>query len=131
MRLGQGGVGWQIERMRADHRALLRRKLELVNGLPDEALPDWGWRGPKGGPSLGIQLPAGTASTFAQVALRFGVEVIPGEVMSPTGDDQRCLRFPYSAEPTVLEETVRRLARAWAAYAPSDVTQRRPRSVVV
>ena len=121
----------QIERMRVDHRALLRRNLELVTGLLDEALPDWEWRRPKGGPSLWIQLPAGTASTFAQVALRFGVEVIPGEVMSPTGDDQRCLRFPYSAEPTVLEETVRRLARAWAAYAPSDVTQRRPRSVVV
>ena len=41
MRLGQGDVGWQIERMRADHRALLRRNLELVTGLLDEALPDW------------------------------------------------------------------------------------------
>jgi hypothetical protein len=35
MRLGQGDVGWQIERMRADHRALLRRNLELVTGLLD------------------------------------------------------------------------------------------------
>ena len=40
--------------------------------------------------------------------------------MSPTGEDRRYLRFPYSAEPPVLEETVRRLAEAWEAYAPSD-----------
>jgi hypothetical protein len=54
------------------------------------------------------------------VALRFGVEVIPGDQMSPTGDDRRHLRLPYTAEPTVLDETLRRLARAWEAYAPSD-----------
>jgi DNA-binding transcriptional MocR family regulator len=70
MRLGQGDVGWQIERMRADHRALLRRNLELVTGLLDQVISDWEWRRPKGGPSLWIQLPAGTASTVAQVALR-------------------------------------------------------------
>jgi len=130
MRLGQGGVGWQIERMRADQRALLRRDLELVNGLLDEALPDWEWRRPKGGPSLWIQLAAGTTSTFAQVALRFGVEVIPGEVMSPTGmtgatcgsplcraDAPRGDRPPPGPGPGRLR--------------PSDATHRRPRSVVV
>lgn len=54
--------------------------------------------------------------------MRFGVEVIPGEGDVAYGDDQRYLRFPYSAEPPVLEETVRRLAQAGAAYAPSDAT---------
>jgi hypothetical protein len=51
--------------------------------------------------------------------------------MSPTGEDRRYLRFPYSAEPPVLEETVRRLAQAWEAYAPSDRAGTRPRTVVV
>jgi DNA-binding transcriptional MocR family regulator len=121
----------QLDRLRTDHRALLRRNLELVGSLLEEVLPAWEWRRPKGGPSLWIRLPAGTASAFAQVALRYGVEVIPGDVMSPTGEDRRCLRFPYSAEPPVLEETVRRLAQAWEAYAPSDSGSTRPRTVVV
>jgi DNA-binding transcriptional MocR family regulator len=78
-----------------------------------------------------VRLPSGTASAYAQVALRYGVEVIPGDVMSPTGEELRCLRFPYSAEPPVLEETVRRLAQAWEAYAPSEAAGARPRTVVV
>jgi len=51
--------------------------------------------------------------------------------MSPTGDDHRKLRLPYSAEPPVLEETMRRLARAWEAYAPSDEAGSPARPVVV
>jgi DNA-binding transcriptional MocR family regulator len=121
----------QLDQLRADHRAMLRRNLELIGRLLDDVLPAWEWRRPKGGPSLWIRLPAGTASAFAQVALRYGVEVIPGDVMSPTGEDRRYLRFPYSAEPPVLEETVRRLAHAWDAYAPSDTGTTRPRTVVV
>jgi len=121
----------QLDVLRAEHRVMLRRNLELVTRLLEDVLPTWEWRRPKGGPSLWVRLPAGTASAYAQVALRYGVEVIPGEVMSPTGDDQRYLRFPYSAEPPVLEETVRRLAQAWNAYAPTDTASVRPRTVVV
>ena len=76
-------------------------------------------------------LPAGAASAYTQVALRFGVEVIPGDQMSPTGDDRRMLRLPYTAEPPVLTETIRRLALAWEAYAPSDAAGPPTRSVVV
>jgi DNA-binding transcriptional MocR family regulator len=121
----------QLDQLRDDHRAMLRRNLELVGRLLDDVLPSWEWRRPKGGPSLWVRLPAGTASAFAQVALRYGVEVIPGDVMSPTGEELRYLRFPYSAEPPVLEETVRRLAQAWAAYAPGETTSATPRTVVV
>ena len=121
----------QLDQLRDDHRAMLRRNLELVGRLLDDVLPSWEWRRPKGGPSLWVRLPAGTASAFAQVALRYGVEVIPGDVMSPTGEDLRYLRFPYSAEPPVLEETVRRLAQAWDAYSPGETTGTRPRTVVV
>jgi DNA-binding transcriptional MocR family regulator len=106
--------------MRDDHRRWLNRNLALVSDLLATLLPSWRWRRPKGGPSLWVEIPSGTASAFAQVALRFGVEVIPGDQMSPTGDDRRHLRLPYTAEPTVLDETLQRLARAWEAYAPSD-----------
>jgi DNA-binding transcriptional MocR family regulator len=121
----------QLERMRADHQVTLRRNLELIGRLLREALPDWDWRPPKGGPSLWVRLPAGSASAFAQVALRFGVEVIPGDVMSPTGDDQHYLRFPFTEEPPVLEEMVRRLRQAWHAYAPSETRAVTSRTVVV
>jgi DNA-binding transcriptional MocR family regulator len=121
----------RLEELRAEHRAMLQRNLELLTRLLDDVLPTWEWRRPKGGPSLWVRLPAGTASAFAQVALRYGVEVIPGDVMSPTGEDQCYLRFPYSTEPAVLEETVRRLAQAWEAYAPTDTVQTTARTVVV
>ncbi|MGH9233110.1 MAG: PLP-dependent aminotransferase family protein [Acidimicrobiales bacterium] len=120
-----------LDEMRADHRVMLNRNLDLVSGLLAELLPSWTWRRPKGGPSLWVELPSGTASAFTQVALRCGVEVIPGDQMSPTGDDHRKLRLPYSAEPPVLEETMRRLARAWEAYAPSDEAGSPSRPVVV
>jgi DNA-binding transcriptional MocR family regulator len=120
-----------LERMRVDHRRMLNRNLGLVSDLLADLLPSWRWRRPKGGPSLWVELPSGSASAYSQVALRFGVEVIPGDQMSPTGDDRRHLRLPYTAEPPVLDETLRRLAQAWAAYAPADEPCGAARPVVV
>jgi len=121
----------QLDRLRSDQRTMLNRNLALASGLLTELLPSWRWRRPRGGPSLWVELPCGTASAYSQVALRYGVEVIPGEQMSPTGGDQRHLRLPYTAEPPVLEETMRRLAQAWDSYAPSDEPRPAPRPVVV
>ena len=120
-----------LDEMRIDHRDMLNRNLALVSDMLHELLPGWDWARPKGGPSLWIELPYGTASAYTQVALRFGVEVIPGDQMSPTGDDQRRLRLPYTAEPPVLAETIRRLAQAWEAYAPRDEPRSGTRPVVV
>src|SRR5690606_7039692 len=96
-----------LDAMRVDHRDMLNRNLAVVSALLTELLPSWSWLRPKGGPSLWVELPSGTASAFAQVALRFGVEAIPGDHMSPDGDGRRMLRLPYTAEPPVLTETVR------------------------
>jgi DNA-binding transcriptional MocR family regulator len=121
----------QLDRLRDDQSRMLNRNLALASDLLGELLPSWRWRRPRGGPSLWVELPCGTASAFSQVALRYGVEVIPGEQMSPTGGDQRHLRLPYTAEPPVLEETMRRLSQAWDTYAPSDEPRSAPRPVVV
>lgn len=121
----------RLDEMRADHAVTLRRNLELVTDLLREALPTWQWRRPQGGPSLWVKLPSGTAAAFAQVAMRYGVEVIPGDVMSPDGDHADHLRFPYTEEPPILEEIVRRLAEAWRAYAPADAPRGAGRPVVV
>jgi DNA-binding transcriptional MocR family regulator len=120
-----------LDAMRIDHRDMLNRNLALVSDLLTDLVPGWRWRRPKGGPSLWVELPSGSASAYTQVALRFGVEVIPGDQMSPTGDDRRMLRLPYTAEPPVLEETMRRLAQAWVAYVPGDEASGATRPVVV
>ena len=120
-----------LDDMRVDHRDILNRNLALVSEMLRDLLPDWRWRRPKGGPSLWVELPSGNASAYTQVALRFGVEVIPGDQMSPTGGDLRKLRLPYTAEPPVLTETIRRLAQAWQAYSPNEEPRATRRPVVV
>jgi DNA-binding transcriptional MocR family regulator len=120
-----------IDELRADQHLALRRHLDLLCDLLADQLPEWQWSRPRGGPSLWVKLPSGNAAAFAQVALRYGVEVIPGEVMSPLADHRDHLRFPFTAEPPVLEETVRRLASAWQAYAPRDDVHDTVRTVVV
>ena len=109
----------QIDSLRRDHADRLRANLDVVTGLLSSELPSWEWRRPRGGPSLWIRLPQGTAAAYGQVALRYGVEIVPGETMSPSAEHRQCIRFPFTAEPPVLEETVRRLAAAWRAYEPT------------
>jgi DNA-binding transcriptional MocR family regulator len=120
-----------LDEMRDDHRVTLNRHLDLVTALLSDHLPDWRWRRPTGGPSLWVRLPTGNAAAFAQVALRHGVEVVPGEVMSPTADHADHLRFPFTAPPPVLEEIVQRLAAAWREYAPRESLLEARRPVVV
>jgi DNA-binding transcriptional MocR family regulator len=120
-----------LDRLREDYRSTLRLHLEVITELLDDLLPEWKWQRPRGGPSLWVQLPTGTAAAFAQVALRYGVEVIPGDAMSPSGEHHDHFRLPFTLEPPVLEETIRRLAAAWHAYAPGADQRTSARPVVV
>lgn len=121
----------RLGELRDEHRVRLRHNMELLGGLLTEHLPDWSWQRPRGGPSLWVRLPLGSASAFSQVALRYGVEIIPGESMSPASEHRDYVRFPFTAEPPVLEETVRRLAAAWSAYVPREEPRETTRPVVV
>jgi DNA-binding transcriptional MocR family regulator len=121
----------RLDELRNDQRVRLRRNLELVGQLLTEHLPDWEWRRPRGGPSVWVRLPLGSAAAFSQVALRYGVEIIPGESMSPASEHRDYVRFPFTAEPPVLEETIRRLTAAWQAYAPREEPCEPARRVVV
>lgn len=78
-------------------------------------LPGWRWTEPAGGSTLWVQAPGVDTRVLAQVALRHGVEVVPGRVMDPTGAHDDHLRLPFTHEPALLTEAVRRLAEA-AAY---------------
>ncbi|MGH9278073.1 MAG: PLP-dependent aminotransferase family protein, partial [Acidimicrobiales bacterium] len=92
-------------------------------------LPGWSWQPPAGGLALWVRLPGGDGDEFAQVALRHGVEVVPGATMSPDGSFAEHLRLAV-IEPELLDEAFARLGRAWAAYAPSSPARSDVRVIV-
>jgi aspartate/methionine/tyrosine aminotransferase len=81
-------------------------------------LPDWEAPPVRGGQTLWVRLPRGDASSFAQEALQHQVAVLPGSGFDASGQSEDRLRIHFLAEPDVLTEAVRRLARAWQAYRP-------------
>ncbi|GAB3492064.1 DNA-binding transcriptional MocR family regulator [Amycolatopsis cihanbeyliensis] len=109
--------------------AIQRERRKLLERLLREYLPDWRWRSPDGGSSLWVALPEGSADVFAQLALRHGVEVVPGSSADFTGAHDNYLRIPFTLEPAVLSEMVGRLARAWTElrrHGPRDNRPLRP-----
>jgi DNA-binding transcriptional MocR family regulator len=98
----------------ADRTAVALERLEHATTLLRTHLPDWTWRVPAGGTALWIRLPGYDAARFAQVALRHGVEVTPGRETDPTGAWDDHLRLPFTFEPALMSEAVRRLAGAAA-----------------
>ncbi|MFF6833565.1 PLP-dependent aminotransferase family protein [Streptomyces sp. NPDC012438] len=81
-------------------------------------LPSWSSVPATGGQTLWVLLPHGDGVSFAQLALRHGVAVLPGATADALGGSVRRLRLHFLASPEVLTEAVRRLAAAWAEYAP-------------
>jgi DNA-binding transcriptional MocR family regulator len=94
-------------------------------------LPDWSWDTPQGGLCLWVRLPYGSATEFAQVALRNGVSIVAGSVASFDGSFGDYLRLPFGHRPDTLEEGIRRLSTAWQAYTPFDVPRRQSMAVIV
>ncbi|WP_426364783.1 PLP-dependent aminotransferase family protein [Streptomyces sp. E-08] len=79
-------------------------------------LPSWSCAPAAGGQTLWVRLPHGDGVSFAQLALRHGVAVLPGATTDALGGSLRHLRLHFLAAPEVLTEAVRRLAAAWAEY---------------
>lgn len=92
----------------------LREHLAALEAQLGEHLPSWRWRRPDGGAGLWIELPGVDAGIFAQVALRHGVEIVPGAAMDPDGAHNNFFRLPFTFPPAALAELVRRMAHAWA-----------------
>lgn len=109
-----------VAEAKATRRTQLTRGLGDLTGLLTEHLPDWTWQDPQGGPSLWVQLPAGEATHFAPMALRFGVAILPGAVFSADGSTDDHIRLPYALPTEVLSNGVHRLAAAWDAYCRYD-----------
>jgi DNA-binding transcriptional MocR family regulator len=103
----------QLTEMGSTRAAELRERLGRARELLTQHLADWRWRTPDGGSALWIELPNTDARIFAQVALRHGVEVVPGAATDPTGAHDSFIRFPFAFPDEILTELVHRLARAW------------------
>jgi DNA-binding transcriptional MocR family regulator len=114
-----------------DRRALVRERRAELEALLHEFLPTWTWERPAGGLCLWVRLPAGDATSFSQVAARYGVMLVAGPMTSVDGNFADRVRLPYVLEPDEMREGVERLARAWADYEPAIGTTPRAVRVVV
>jgi DNA-binding transcriptional MocR family regulator len=119
-------VKWRREWLRARHDALA--------GALRCALPEWTWPEPDGGLTLWVRLPRTVApadsGAFAQAALRHGVAVVPGRLLSAhagaasgspasggregSGQAGEYLRLAFTQPPDVLARSAVALARASA-----------------
>lgn len=121
----------QLDRIQAARTPVRERRLAHIEALLTERLPRWRWRRPDGGSGLWIELPGVDAGEFAQVASRYGVEVVPGSTTDPTGAHDRFLRVPFTHERDVLDLLVDRLARAWAEIERHGPLDTPPARVIV
>jgi DNA-binding transcriptional MocR family regulator len=106
-------------------RAELRPRRDLMARLLAEHLPEWTFHLPAGGVFLWVKLPAGDAREFAQAALRRGVVIVPGPIMSAAEQHARFVRLPFLSEEATLRTGVRRLAAAWREYQSGAQGERR------
>jgi DNA-binding transcriptional MocR family regulator len=106
----------QMEKIRKLRWQQLKPRRDLLANLLRERLPGWEFRVPSGGLFLWVKLPNGDARELAQTALRHGVVILPGALMSPTERHAGFLRIPFIAEPETLRTGIRRLAAAWREY---------------
>jgi len=105
-----------VDRVRALRRAELAESLDLLERLLRDHLPDWTWQPPAGGLSLWVRLPYGSANDLARVALRHGVAIVPGSVMSARSAFDDRIRLPLGRDPATLRSGIERLAEAWTEY---------------
>jgi DNA-binding transcriptional MocR family regulator len=98
----------------------LRSRYTALAGALRASLPDWTWPEPDGGLTLWARLPGEADSgAFAQAALRHGVAVVPGRLLSVysagvdsagTGTTSEYVRLAYAQPPDLLRAAVRTLA---------------------
>ena len=74
-------------------------------------LPDWTWTAPAGGLTIWARRPGeADSSGFAQAALRRGVAVVPGRLLSVSADPSPWLRLAFTLHPDDLTTAIKTLA---------------------
>jgi DNA-binding transcriptional MocR family regulator len=96
-------VKWRAEWLRPRYEA-------MATALRAE-LPGWEWAAPSGGLTIWARLPGQPdAGAFAQAALRRGVAVIPGRLLSAAGGASSHVRLAFTLPPERLSAAVAALA---------------------
>jgi DNA-binding transcriptional MocR family regulator len=98
----------QILKDRADW---ARDRYAVLASAMSSLLPGWQWSPPAGGLTIWARLPGDAdSSAFAQAALRRGVAVVPGRLLSVSGRRSPWLRLAFVRPPSELAEAVQTLA---------------------
>jgi DNA-binding transcriptional MocR family regulator len=102
----------EILRWRAEW---LRPRYEAISSALSACLPDWQWTRPDGGLTIWARLPDSwnaDSGAFAQAALRHGVAVVPGRLLSATAeaDAARHVRLAFTQPPETLTAAIKVLA---------------------
>ena len=107
-----------IVKWRADW---LRTRYDALTSALQTHLPQWTWPAPDGGLTLWVRLPdhAGPADggAFAQAALRHGVAVVPGRLLSASASAtaNAHIRIAFTQPPATLTRAAAALAELGAA----------------
>ncbi len=105
----------------AERVAQLEHRAGVLAAALSAQLPTWRQYPVRGGLVAWVQLPEGRASDFTRFASRFGVSTVGSREFSSSSIVDDHLRLPFAHSPEHIEEAVRRLAAAWAAYEPDRV----------
>ncbi len=101
------------DRARSERRRQLLERLELVEGLLHELAPEWSWERPRGGSALWLRMPGTDTRTFAELARRRGVSIVPGPVFSAVDGFADYVRVPFGGDADELRVGVERLVDTW------------------
>jgi DNA-binding transcriptional MocR family regulator len=112
------------DEVKARRAKLLGRRLDVLERLLREQLPEWRWRRPDGGLSLWVRIPSPDAHAFAEQALRHGVAITPGSSLAPDDSHQDYLRINFVVDEDLMESAVDRLEAAWKAHRSAAGPQR-------
>jgi len=88
-----------------------RDRYAVMASALSSLLPGWRWSPPAGGLTIWARLPGDAdSSAFAQAALRRGVAVIPGRLLSVSGRRSPWLRLAFVRPPSELAVAIQTLA---------------------
>ncbi|MFY9776484.1 MAG: aminotransferase class I/II-fold pyridoxal phosphate-dependent enzyme, partial [Trebonia sp.] len=94
----------EIVKWRADW---LRPRYDAAAAALRAALPGWTWTPPSGGLTIWARLPGGLDSdAFAQAALRRGVALVPGRLLSAADGGRAHLRLAFTRPPEHLTAAI-------------------------
>jgi DNA-binding transcriptional MocR family regulator len=96
----------------------ITHRLELVAQVAEREVPELEWSEPSGAYMVWMRLPYGDSREFAHFAMREGVAVLPGTLMSAAGAGADHIRLALIHDDATIIEAFARLGRAWRNFVP-------------